>query len=101
MIIHKDCNITATKMSGEEIHEKYPILNTKWKYSHYKSAWNGYEGYYYSNYKDWSTEVVTDPWYRNLINNGNPINKTDSESMFSTTVEGNKIILIIYIKTYV
>ena len=88
-------------MSGKEIHEKYPILNTKWKYSHHKDAWNGYEGYYYSNYKDWSTEVVTDPWYRNLINNGNPINTTESESMFSTTVEGNKIMLIIYLKTYV
>lgn len=100
-------NITATKMSGEEILAKYPILNTKWKYSNYKSAWNGYEGFYYSNHKDWSTEVVTDPWYRNLINNGNqtdyhgnPINKTESESMFSTTVEGNKIMLIIYLKTY-
>ena len=97
----KTMNITATTLSGKEIHKKYPILNTKWKYSHYKSDWNGYEGFYYSNYKDWSTEVVTDPWYRNLINNGNPINTTESESMFSTTVEGNKIMLIIYLKTYV
>lgn len=87
-------------MSGEEIHQKYPILNTKWKYSHHKDAWNGYEGFYYSNYKDWSTEIVTDPWYRNLINNGNPINTTESVSIFSTTVEGNKIKLIIYLKTY-
>ena len=87
-------------MSGKEILAKYPILNTKWKYSHHKDELNGYNGYYYSNYKDWSTEVVTDPWYRNLINNGNPINTTESESMFYTTVEGNKIMLIIYLKTY-
>ena len=94
-------NITVAKMSGEEILAKYPILNTKWKYSHYKGDWNGYNGYYYSNYKDWSTEVVTDPWYRNLINNSNPINTTESESIFFTSVEGNKIILVIYLKTYV
>jgi len=94
-------NITAAKMSGKEIDAKYPILNTKWKYSHYKGDWNGYNGYYYSNYKDWSTEVVTDPWYRNLINNGYPIDTTESVSILSTTVEGNKIMLIIYLKTYV
>ena len=93
-------NITATKISGEEIHEKYPILNTKLKYSNRGYYWNGNNGYYYSNYKDWSTEIVTDPWRRNLINNSNPINKTESESIFFTTVEGNKIILIIYFKTY-
>ena len=87
-------NITAAKMSGEEILAKYPILNTKWKYSNREYNWNGYNGYYYSNYKDWSTEVVTDPWYRNLINT------TESASIFSTTVEGNKIMLIIYLKTY-
>jgi hypothetical protein len=93
-------NITAAKMSGEEILAKYPILNTKWKYSHHKDELNGYNGYYYSNYKDWSTEVVTDPWYRNLISR-NPINTTESESIFFTSVEGNKIILVIYLKTYV
>jgi hypothetical protein len=102
-------NITAAKISGKEIHEKYPILNIKWKYSYEIFDVNGYNGlcytgnngYYYSNYKDWSTEVVTDPWYRNLINNGNPINTTESESIFFTTVDGNKIILIIYLKAYV
>jgi hypothetical protein len=93
-------NITATNLSGEEIHKKYPITNTKWKYSNREYDWNGDDGYYYSNYKDWSTEIVTDPWRRNLINNGNPINTTEERSMFSTTVEGNKIILIIYFKTY-
>ena len=93
-------NITAAKISGKEIDAKYPILNTKWKYSHHKDELNGYNGYYYSNYKDWSTEVVTDPWYRNLISR-NPINTTESESIFFTSVEGNKIILVIYLKTYV
>jgi hypothetical protein len=39
-------NITATKLSGEEILAKYPILNTKWKYSHHKDELNGYNGYY-------------------------------------------------------
>ena len=102
-------NITAAKISGKEIHEKYPILNIKWNYSHQIWDLNGYnglnyngdDGYYYSTYKDWSTEVVTDPWYRNLINNGNPINTTESESIFFTSVEGNKVILVIYLKTYV
>ena len=93
-------NITATKISGEEIHEKYPILNTKWKYSNKGYDWNGNNGYYYSNYKDWSTEIVTDPWRRNLIwNDGNPIKTNEERSMFSTTVEGNKIIMIIYFRT--
>jgi hypothetical protein len=102
-------NITAAKISGKEIHEKYPILNIKWKYSHEIFDLNGYnvlyyngdDGYYYSNYKDWSTEVVTDPWYRNLINNGNPINTNESASTFFTTVDGKKVILVMYKKTYV
>ena len=89
-------------MSGEEIHQKYPIQNKKWKYSNHKPVTGGSEyGYYYSYYRDWSTEVVTDPWYRNLINNGNPINKSEMETVFSTTVEGNKVILVIYLNTYV
>jgi len=90
-------NITAAKISGKEIDAKYPILNTKWKYSHHKDELNGYNGYYYSNFKDWTTEIVTDPWRRNLISR-NPINKTESECIFYTTVEGNNIILIIYFK---
>ena len=94
-------NITAAKMSGEEILAKYPILNTKWKYSHFKDEFNGQRGYYYSNYKDWSTEVVTDPWYRELISR-NPVGTSDSnDGIFYTTVEGNKIMLIIYLNTYV
>ena len=94
-------NITATKLSDKEILAKYPILNTKWKYSHYKGDWNGYNGYYYSNYKDWSTEIVTDPWYRELISR-NPVGISDSNnSIFYTTVEGNEVILVIYQTAYV
>ena len=93
-------NITAAKMSGEEILAKYPILNTKWKYSHHKDELNGYNGYYYSNYKDWSTEVVTDPWFRELKSN-DPIKTTELQTIFFTSVEGNKVILVIYLKTNV
>jgi hypothetical protein len=93
-------NITASKLSGKEIDAKYPILNIRWKHSHFKDEFNGQRGYYYSNYKDWSTEVVTDPWYRELISR-NPVGTTESESIFYTTVEGNKIMLIIYLNTYV
>jgi len=87
-------------LSGEEIHKKYPITNTKWKYSNREYDWNDNNGYYYSNFKDWTTEIVTDPWRRNLINNDNPINRTELYSIFYTTVDGNNIILIIYFKTY-
>lgn len=87
-------NITVTNLSGEEIDVKYPILNTKWKYSHHKDESNDYNGYYYSNCKDWITEIVTDPWRRSLISRY-PINTIDSKSIVYTTVEGNKIILII------
>ena len=93
-------NITAAKISGKEIDAKYPILNTKWKYSNREYNWNGYNGYYYSNYKDWSTEVVTDPWFRELKSN-DPIKTTELQTIFSTTVEGNKVILVIYLKTNV
>ena len=90
-------NVTTTKISGEEIHKKYPITNTKWKYSNREYDWNDNNGYYYSNFKDWTTEIVTDPWHRNLINR-NPIDKTESECIFYTTVAGNNITLIIYFK---
>jgi len=93
-------NITATKMSGKEIHEKYPILNTKWKYSHHKDELNGYNGYYYSYYRDWGTQKVSDPWFREFIIR-NPIKASEMESVYCTTVEGNKVILVIYQTAYV
>jgi len=93
-------NITAAKMSGEEILAKYPILNTKWKYSNREYDWNGYNGYYYSNYKDWSTEVVTDPWYR-AFKDYVPISDDDMSTLYHTTVEGNPVLLLMYKKTYV
>ena len=101
-------NITAAKISGKEIHEKYPILNTKWKYSHQIYDLNGYnglvytgnDGYYYSNYKDWSTEVVTDPWYR-AFKDYVPISDDDMSTLYHTTVESNPVLLLMYKKTYV
>jgi len=93
-------NITAAKMSGEEILAKYPILNTKWKYSNREYDWNGYNGYYYSNYKDWSTEVVTDPWYR-AFKDYVPISDDDMSTLYHTTVEGNPVLLLMYKKKYV
>jgi len=93
-------NITAAKMSGEEILAKYPILNTKWKYSNREYDWNGYDGYYYSNYKDWSTEVVTDPWYR-AFKDYVPISDDDMSTLYHTTVEGNPVLLLMYKKKYV
>lgn len=93
-------NITAAKMSGEEILAKYPILNTKWKYSNREYDWNGYNGYYYSNYKDWSTEVVTDPWYR-AFKDYVPISDDDMSTLYHTTVESNPVLLLMYKKKYV
>ena len=93
-------NITAAKISGKEIHEKYPILNTKWKYSNREYDWNGYDGYYYSNYKDWSTEVVTDPWYR-AFKYYVPISDDDMSTLYHTTVECNPVLLLMYKKIYV
>jgi hypothetical protein len=81
-------------MSGEEIHQKYPIQNKKWKYSTHKPV-TGDSGYYYSYYRDWDTVIVSDPWYREFIVR-NPLKTSEMESVFCTTVEGNKVILVIY-----
>jgi hypothetical protein len=89
-------------MIGEEINQKYPIQNKKWKYSSHKpvTGGSGY-GYYYSYYKDWgTTQKVSDPWFREL-KNLMPIKTSEMETVFSTTVEGNKVILVIYQTTYV
>ena len=87
-------------MTGKEILAKYPILNTKWKYSNREYDWNGYDGYYYSNYKDWSTEVVTDPWYR-AFKDYVPISDDVMSTLYHTTVECNPVLLLMYKKTYV
>ena len=89
-------------MSGQEISQKYPIQNKKWKYSTIKLVTDGseYDGYYYSYYKDWGTKKVSDPWFREF-KNLTPIKTTEQETAFSTTVEGNKVILVIYQTTYV
>jgi hypothetical protein len=84
-------------MSGQEISQKYPIQNKKWKYSTIKLVTDGseYDGYYYSNYRDWDTVIVSDPWYREFRVR-NPLKTSEMETVFSTTVEGNKVILVIY-----
>jgi hypothetical protein len=86
-------------MSGKEIYEKYPILNKTWQYSYHTPATGDSEcGYYYSYYRDWGA-VVTDPWFRELKSN-DPIKTTELQTIFSTTVEGNKVILVIYSHKY-
>ena len=88
-------------MSNDEINQKYPIQNKKWKYSNNKpvTGGSGY-GYYYSYYRDWGTQKVSDPWFREFIIR-NPIKASEMESVYCTTVEGNKVILVIYQTTYV
>ena len=83
-------------MNNDEINQKYPIQNKKWKFSQHKplTGDSGY-GYYYSYFRDWDTVIVSDPWFRKL-KNLNPIKTSELESVFSTTVEGNKVILVIY-----
>jgi len=88
-------------MSNDEINQKYPIQNKKWKYS-FSTAHgppHGRAEHYYSYYKDWGTEKVSDPWFRE-IKNIKPIETNKWETVFSTTVEGNQVILVIYHKKY-
>jgi hypothetical protein len=87
-------------MSGEEIHQKYPIQNKKWKYSFSMDPKNYRIGYYYSYYRDWGTQKVSDPWFREFIVR-NPIKASEMESVYCTTVEGNEVILVIYQTAYV
>ena len=87
-------------MDNKEINQKYPIQNKKWKYSFFIDPTDCSKGYYYSYYKDWGTRKVSDPWFREL-KNLNPIKASEMESVYCTTVEGNKVILVIYLNTYV
>ena len=93
-------------MSGREIDVKYPILNTKWKYSHHKLR-DGYDGYYYAYEKDIGTGIMFDPWLREFKVNM-PIADDDAynyiadgvykSKMYYTTVESNLILLVVYKK---
>ena len=87
-------------MDNKEINQKYPIQNKKWNYSFFIDPTNYGKGYYYSYYKDWGTQKVSDPWFREFIVR-NPIKASEMESVYCTTVEGNKVILVIYQTTYV
>ena len=93
-------------MSGREIDAKYPILNTKWKYSHHKLR-DFYDGYYYAYEKDIGTGIMFDPWLREFKVNM-PIADDDAynyiadgvykSKMYYTTVESNLILLVVYKK---
>jgi len=87
-------------MSGKEIDAKYPILNTKWKYSHHKLR-DGYDGYYYAYEKEIGKEIgkgiMIDPWFREFKVNI-PINDVDvfyKSKMYHTTVESNAVLLVV------
>ena len=87
-------------LSGKEIDAKYPILNTKWKYSHHKLL-DCYDGYYYAYEKDIGTGIMIDPWLREFKSH---IAVIDSHYGFKhfmgyyTTVESNVILLVVYKK---
>ena len=87
-------------MSGREIDAKYPILNTKWKYSHHKLL-AGYDGYYYAYEKDIGTGIMFDPWLREFKVNMPIADDVYKSKMYYTTVESNLILLVLYKKKYV
>lgn len=84
-------------MSGREINVKYPILNTKWKYSHHKLL-AGYDGYYYAYEKDIGTGIMFDPWLREFKVNMPIADDVYKSKMYQTTVESNPILLVVYKK---
>jgi hypothetical protein len=87
-------------MSGREIDVKYPILNTKWKYSHHKLE-GGYDGYYYAYEKDIGTGIMIDPWFREFKVNMPIADDVYKTKMYHTTVESNAVLLVLYKKKYV
>lgn len=84
-------------MSGREIDAKYPILNTKWKYSHHKLL-APYDGYYYAYEKDIGTGIMFDPWLREFKVNMPIADDVYKSKMYYTTVESNVILLVVYKK---
>jgi hypothetical protein len=84
-------------MSGREIDAKYPILNTKWKYSHHKLL-AGYDGYYYAYEKDIGTGIMFDPWLREFKVNMPIADDVYKSKMYYTTVESNAVLLVLYKK---
>jgi hypothetical protein len=84
-------------MRGSVIDAKYPILNTKWKYSHHKLL-AGYDGYYYAYEKDIGTGIMFDPWLREFKVNMPIADDVYKSKMYYTTVESNLILLVLYKK---
>ena len=90
-------------MSGKEIDVKYPILNTKWKYSHLSLTVSNvvYDGYYYCWLNNIVTALITtDPWYR-AFKDYVPISDDVMSTLYHTTVEGNDVLLLMYKKKFV
>ena len=93
-------------MSGREIDVKYPILNTKWKYSHHKlrdvygvyGVYDDYDGYYYAYEKDIGTGIMFDPWLREFKVNMPISDDVYKTKMYHTTVESNAVLLVLYKK---
>lgn len=85
-------------MSGREIDVKYPILNTKWKYSQDKqwTKFDKYDGYYYVKLKD-LVPISSDPWFREFKDYV-PIEESVILKMYHTTVESNAVLLVVYKK---
>ena len=90
-------------MSGKEIDVKYPITNTKWKYSHLSLTVSNvvYDGYYYCWLNNIVTALITtDPWYR-AFKDYHSISDDVMSTQYHTTVEGNAVLLVVYKKKFV
>ena len=85
-------------MSGREIDAKYPILNTKWKYSRFGWMLGDYDGFYYAYEKDIGTGIMFDPWLREFKVNMPISDDVYKTKMYHTTVESNAVLLVLYKK---
>ena len=96
-------------MTGEEINNKYPVLNNVWKFNHTKfftedKEFSKYDGYYYAyreNFEyseDGTFRILVDPWFRDFYNNPTKriIGKSNITKLYSTSVEGVPVLLLIY-----
>ena len=82
-------------MSGEEIDKKYPILNPLWtlvKVERFDFSRVSYTTAYRAKFSSF-TGFYSDPWYRQLKHDDS-IDDNDSEMIYTTTVEGNAVLLV-------
>lgn len=86
-------------MSGEEIDKKYPILNPLWtlvKVERFDFSRVSYATAYRARFIDFITsftQTYSDPWYRQ-IKYDKPVEDNALETIYTTTVEGNKVLLV-------